>query len=53
MPAASFTVTSLIVNEGAASLSVIVAVPLALGAFAYLVLRDRPVKTTLIARTDP
>jgi uncharacterized membrane protein YfcA len=33
--------------------AVIVAVPLALGAFAYFVLRDRPVKPTLIARTDP
>jgi uncharacterized membrane protein YfcA len=33
--------------------AVIVAVPLALGAFAYLVLRDRPVQTPLIARTDP
>jgi uncharacterized membrane protein YfcA len=33
--------------------AVIVAVPLTLGAFAYFVLRDRPVQTTLIARTDP
>jgi len=32
---------------------VIVGVPLALGALAYFVLRDRPVKQTLIARTDP
>ena len=33
--------------------AVIVAVPLALGALAYLVLRDRPAKMPLIARTDP
>jgi uncharacterized membrane protein YfcA len=33
--------------------AVIVAVPLALGAFAYHVLKDRPVQTPLIARTDP
>jgi uncharacterized membrane protein YfcA len=33
--------------------AVIVGVPLALGALAYFVLRDRPVQTTLIARTDP
>jgi uncharacterized membrane protein YfcA len=33
--------------------AVIVAVPLGLGALAYFILRDRPVKTTLIARTDP
>ena len=33
--------------------AVIVAVPLVLGAFAYFVLRDRPVQTPLIARTDP
>jgi uncharacterized protein len=33
--------------------AVIVAVPLALGALAFLVLRDRPVQTPLIARTDP
>jgi uncharacterized membrane protein YfcA len=33
--------------------AVIVAVPLVLGAFAYYVLRDRPVQTPLIARTDP
>jgi uncharacterized membrane protein YfcA len=33
--------------------AVIVGVPLALGALAYFVLRDRPVQPTLIARTDP
>jgi uncharacterized membrane protein YfcA len=33
--------------------AVIVAVPLVLGAVAYYVLRDRPVQTPLIARTDP
>jgi uncharacterized protein len=33
--------------------AVIIGVPLALGALAYFVLRDRPVQTTLIARTDP
>lgn len=33
--------------------AVIVAVPLVLGAVAYLVLRDKPVQTPLIARTDP
>ena len=33
--------------------AVIVAVPLVLGAVAYLILRDRPAKMPLIARTDP
>jgi uncharacterized protein len=33
--------------------AVIVAVPLLLGFVAFLILRDRPVKTPLIARTDP
>jgi uncharacterized protein len=33
--------------------AVIVAVPLVLGAIAYLILRDRPAKIPLIARTDP
>jgi uncharacterized membrane protein YfcA len=33
--------------------AVIVAVPLVLGFFAFLILRDRPAKIPLIARTDP
>jgi uncharacterized membrane protein YfcA len=33
--------------------AVIVAVPLVLGLFAFLILRDRPAKIPLIARTDP
>jgi uncharacterized membrane protein YfcA len=33
--------------------AVIVAVPLLLGAVAYLILRERPAKASLIARTDP